>query len=95
MTAKDIFEKLGYEQKENSDEGIQYIKRDKDSELQRVGMISIKCIEFYISSKEILVNTTYEHRNEKVSTSDSGILNFEEFNAVQKQVLELGWQLGD
>lgn len=95
MTAKDMFEKLGYEQKENSDEGIQYIQRDKDSEMQRIGMISTRCIEFYKSHKEIVFYTTYEHRNGKTSASDCGILNIEEFNAVQKQVLELGWNLKD
>lgn len=103
MTAKEMFEKLGYEQKiyDNEKEsikgfeytvnGIQYIKRAKDSEMQRIGMIVTKCIEFYTTSKEILIYTTYEHRNGTKSQSDSGDLNIEEFNAIQKQVLELQW----
>lgn len=103
MTAKEMFEKLGYEQKiydnekksikgfEYTANGIQYIQRAKDSEMQRIGMIVTNYIEFYITSKEILIYTTYEHRDGTKSKSDSGNLNIEEFNAVQKQVIELQW----
>ncbi len=91
MTAREMFENMGYKQTENSEEGIQYTKRADDSELQRIGMISTTYIEFYRASKEIVIETTFEHRSGKRSTGDVGILNIEEFHAVQKQVEELGW----
>lgn len=91
MTAKEMFEKLGYEQIIEK-EGIQYIKQDDESEMQRVGMIQTKYIEFYTASKEILISTVYKHRSGTKSNSDSGILSFEEFSAVQTQIAELGWQ---
>lgn len=93
MIAKDMFEKLGYKLTEkNSLNDIQYIKRSKESEMQRIGMITTKYIEFYSSSKEILICITYEFRDGSVSKSDSGNLNFEEFNAIKQQVTELKWQ---
>ncbi|AUM93727.1 TPA: hypothetical protein LA742_002987 [Clostridium botulinum] len=99
MIAKEMFKKLGYEQKIYNKEknpnlnAIQYIKRANDSEMQRIGMIITKCIEFYtFPIKEIVIYTTYEHKNGKKSKSDMGILNLEEFNAIEKQVLELEWQ---
>ncbi|PLS18990.1 hypothetical protein CVD28_00895 [Bacillus sp. M6-12] len=98
MTAKEAFEKLGYVQKLYKNEsnpysdGIQYIKRDKDSEMDRVGMISTKYIEFYYLHKELLIYNKYEHRDGKTTNSDSGALSLEEFNAVQKQIQELQWQ---
>lgn len=91
MTAKEMFEELGYEQKESSTEGIQYVKKAKDSEMQRIGMVSTKYIEFYNAHKELVVTTTRKHRNGSTTTSECGILSIEEFGAVQKQVLELNW----
>ena len=91
MNAKEMFKELAYDQKENSTDGIQYVKKDKDSEMQRIGMISTKCIEFYNAHKEIVVTTTRKHRNGHIATSDCGILSIKEFIAVQKQVLELNW----
>lgn len=98
MTAKEAFEKIGYKQVVVIDSdlptsnGIQYIKKDEESELQRKGMLTTKYIEFYFMHKEIAVYTTYKHRNGNTSKSDVGILNYEEFNAVQKQVEELKWE---
>ena len=87
-----MFEKLGYIQTEiNELNNIQYTKRAKESEMKRIGMIQTTWIEIYTSTKEILVYTEYEHRSGKKSKSDIGILNFEEFKAIQKQILELNW----
>lgn len=98
MTAKELFEKLGYEQKIYDNEkhfsfnGIQYTKRDADSEMQRVGMIKTKCIEFYPTHKEIVIHSMTKHRNGERTKSDAGILSYEEFLAVQLQVSELQWE---
>ena len=98
MTAKQLFEKLGYEQKIYDNEknihsnGIQYIKRANDSEMQRIGMITTKYIEFYLAHKEIVIYSTTEHRNGKTTKSDAGILSFEEYNAIKKQIDELEWE---
>lgn len=98
MTAKQTFEKLGYKQKIYDDEkhysfnGIQYTKRASESEMQRIGMIKTKCIEFYPTHKEIVIYSTTKHRNGGISKSDAGILSLEEFTAIQEQVNELKWQ---
>lgn len=93
MIARNMFEKLGYELTEkNSKNDIQYTKKSRESEMQRIGMITTKCIEFYNSSKEIMIFTTYEFRDGTKSKSDSGILSFEEFNAVHQQIIELKWE---
>jgi len=91
MLAKELFEKLGYTQSENSENGIQYISKSKDSEMQRIGMVTINIIEFYPLSKEILFQTTIKFRDGSTKVSDSSVLNVEEFKAVQQQILELGW----
>lgn len=40
MTAKEMFEKLGYSQtKKNDSNDIQYVKRSEESEMQRIGII--------------------------------------------------------
>lgn len=90
MNAEHLFEKLGY-QKKVYESGIQYIKRDDESEMQRVGRIKTDYIEFYPSSKEILITREYENREGDISRSDSAVLSFEEFCAVQRQVEELNW----
>lgn len=90
MKVKELFEKIGYEQKIHTD-GIQYIKRDEDSEMERVGRIWTRYIEFYFHEKQILICSTIEHRNGTTSRSDGVVLTLEEFNAVQKQVEELEW----
>lgn len=90
MTAKELFESLGYEQK-LYDADIQYVKTDDPSEMQRIGMVKTKFIEFYMKHKEICVYSTFTHRDGSVSRSDCGILSFEEFKTTQKQVDELGW----
>jgi hypothetical protein len=97
MSAKEAFSKLGYTQIVHQDKersmlgGIQYVKRDPDSEMHRVGMLTTKVIEFYPSSKEILISTKRLHRDGSVTNSDSGILSIMEFKAVQKQIKESGW----
>jgi hypothetical protein len=93
MIAIDMFEKLGYKLTEkNTKNDIQYTKKSKESEMQRIGLIKTTCIEFYTSTKEILICATYEFRDGSTSKSDSVILSFEEFNAVQQQILELKWE---
>lgn len=98
MEAKELFEKLGYEQKIHTDKaetnsnGIQYIKRDKDSEMNRVGRIWTSYIEFYYYHREIVIYRTVERRDGTKGSGDMGTLSLEEFTAVQKQVEELGWQ---
>jgi len=93
MIARDMFEKIGYKLTEkNSKNDIQYTKKSKESEMQRIGMITTEYIEFYNTSKEIMISKTYEFRDGTTSKSDSGILSFEEFNAVHRQILELKWE---
>ena len=91
MTAKEIFNKLGYEQRINDDVGIQYVKRAEESEMQRIGVVEEKYIEFYRFHKEINICIDYKYSDGKTSSSNSSTLNIEEFKAVQKQVLELEW----
>ena len=90
MNAEGIFAKLGY-QKKVYESGIQYTKKDDETEMERVGRIKTDYIEFYPSSKEILITREYENREGDISRSDSAVLSFEAFCAVQKQVEELNW----
>lgn len=93
LSAKGMFEKLGYVQTEKNEfNEIQYLKKDDYSEMKRVGMVSTTCIEFYPRSKEILLSKEYEFRDGRVSKSDSVVLNNLEFKAIQKQVSELKWE---
>lgn len=104
MKSIELFKKLGYEQKvfdhekryahgfEYEVNGIEYIKKDKEAEMQRIGMVRTQYIDFYLDSKEI--ETYYyvqfkDGREEQGETS--GILNMELFKAIQKQIEELGW----
>lgn len=97
MIAKELFEKLGYTQKifdkESNpyDHGLQYIKKDNESEKQRIGMIHTKTIEFYFGYKEILMREIVEHRDGTTSERNAIILSLDEINALQKQVEELHW----
>jgi hypothetical protein len=97
MTAKEMFEKIGYVQKIHdkseypSFNGIQYMKRSEDSEMHRIGMITTRYIEFYPHSKEIIICKTYEHKDGTITKCDLGILSLEEFKAVQQQVNEFNW----
>lgn len=99
MTSKEAFEKLGYIQNIVNNlnnpysSGIQYIKKAEDSEMQRIGMISTKYIEFYFAHKEIIIYSVTEYKDGNISKGDAGILSFEEFNAIQNQVAELEWQI--
>lgn len=92
MTAEEMFEKLGYKLTENNFNDIQYTKKSEKSELQRIGMIITNRIEFYTDHKEIVIYTEYEHEDGSISKCDTGVLNLKEFNAVKKQISELGWQ---
>lgn len=100
MNAKEQFERLGYVQTIHQFEdetyqscnGIQYVKQDPESEMQRIGMVSTKSIEFYFMHKEVVISTHYKHRNGNESYSDSSVLSLEELKAVQKQMEELMWQ---
>lgn len=98
MDAKEMFENLGYIQKIYYQkgttilDGIQYIKKDPETELERVGMLRTKLIEFYPSSKEILMSSSFQNRNGITKSSDVVVLSFEEFRAVELQVIELGWK---
>lgn len=99
MTAKELFFKLGYEQKIYNNEkrfvnsfeytvnGIEYVKREEKTER----MTQTKNISFYRSSKEIEIHTSYEFDDGTTETSESVILNMELINAIQKQINELEW----
>lgn len=76
MTAKEMFEKLGYEQEEMYN-CIYYNKGQK-------------CIEIWLNAKEIQCNE-YIKEDEHYIPAD---ITFEELQAINKQVEELGW-LGD
>ena len=91
MTAKLMFENLGFIQYENSDEGIGYIKKAPQEEMTRIGIISSDYIEFYKKSREVLINTTYEFRNGTVKNSDCGIISAAILAAINQQSEELGW----
>lgn len=103
MKAKELFKKLGYEQKIYDNEkryvqgleytinGIEYIKKDKESEMQRIGMVRTKYIDFYLDSKEIEIGDIIEFKDGTKKYGDSSILNMGLFNAIQKQIEELGW----
>lgn len=93
LSAKGMFEKLGYVQTEKNEfNEIQYLKKDDSSEMKRVGMISTTFIEFYPRSKEILLSKENEFRDGRVIKSNAVVLNFDEFKAVQKQISELKWE---
>lgn len=105
MKAKELFEKLGYEQKiydhekryandfEYEINGIEYTKKAKESEMQRIGMVRSKYIDFYLDSKEIEIGEIVEFKDGTKKYGESVILNVELLNAVQKQVEELGWNI--
>lgn len=84
MTAKEMFEKLGYECIEDEDHFIEYIITWDDwhgkGVLEIVFDYDIKEIQFlcYIKDKE----------KERVDIT----LNIEELQAINKQVEELGWK---
>ncbi|MNL90986.1 hypothetical protein D3C81_07120 [compost metagenome] len=86
-----MFEALGYTRVENSAMGIQYIKKSNRSEMQRIGMLKTKYIEFYRKHKDITIKTTTEFIDGSKANNNLECMTLEEFKAVQKQVLELGW----
>ena len=92
MKAKQLFENLGYKLKvseKNRDSIIQYVNKAK--EMDSAGSITSRYIEFYLDQKVIVIYITIEHENGNTSKGDSGVLNFEEYNAIRKQVDELEW----
>jgi hypothetical protein len=103
MKSKELFEKLGYEQKIYDNEkrstngfeytinGIEYVKKDKESEMQRIGMIRTKYIDFYLDSKEMEIGDIIEFKDGTKKNGESAVLNIKLFNAIQKQIEELGW----
>lgn len=98
MSARELFEKLGYEQKIYSNEkrfvngfeytvnGIEYVKE----EIVVGKVIRTKYIGFHSPGKEIELITIYEFEDGTKETSQF-VLNLELFNAVQKQINELRW----
>ncbi|MNP70335.1 hypothetical protein D3C76_1665550 [compost metagenome] len=92
MTAKEMFEALGYSRVEDSTMGIQYIKKSNRSEMQRIGMLKTKYMEFYRKHKDITIKTITEFIDGSKSNSNLESIDLEEFKAIQKQVLELGWK---
>lgn len=99
MSAKDKFEKLGYKQEIHkkdeklfSSNAIQYTKVAEASEMHRIGMIRTDCVEFYLDSKEIVVYSSTKHRDGYVTQGNSGVITFEVYSAIQKQIDELKWK---
>ena len=82
MTAKEMFEELGYEKV--SDIPICY--RFDDG-----GYVNL--IEF-IDTKQEIMFTEYEEYNDN-QPQGSFLLNMEELEAINKQIEELGWLEGD
>ena len=79
MTAKEMFEELGYEIKEKTSRYLRYLK--KDSEYG-----SGAYIEFDLVNKKIRLYTKTPNYNNNPRYAD-----FNEFQAINKQIEELGW----
>lgn len=79
MTAREMFEKLGYEQVSNKP--ICY-------RLDDGGYINL--IEF-INSREEIIFTEYEEYNENKPQGNFSLYK-EELQAINKQIEELGWK---
>lgn len=108
MTAKEMFKKIGYKRKiysykskaKKCSNGMQYIKkgtngRTPEDELKYCGTTTTKTIEIYFHHKEICIYTEQEYRDGTTRKWDLGILNFNEFKAIQQQIKELGWEVCD
>lgn len=79
MTAKEMFEKLGYELKE---ETRKYLRYKKGVSKYDDGMY----IEFKLDDKKIrLYNKTPQYNN------NPRYADFKEFGPINKQIEELGW----
>ena len=79
MTAKEMFEELRYEIKEKTSRYLRYLK--KDSEYG-----SGAYIEFDLVNKKIRLYTKTPNYNNNPRYAD-----FNEFQAINKQIEELGW----
>jgi hypothetical protein len=84
MTAKEMFEKLGYEYKlyDNEDKfnnGIQYYKKDKDD--------FETYVEFYFYHKRIWLLKKYKNK-----IAEGFVSNINLLQAINKQIEELGWK---
>ena len=79
MTAKEMFEKLGYELKEKT---TKYLRYKKGVSKYSDGMY----IEFKLDDKKIRSYTKTPQYNNNPRYAD-----FKEFEPINKQVEELGW----
>jgi hypothetical protein len=92
LSAKEMFESLGYTQKvyDTSDNkyehGIQYTRIEEVT-----SMTYTKVIEFYFEHQEMLMMETVVFRDGTSKKSDI-VLSFDEFLAVQQQIVELGFK---
>lgn len=83
MTAKEMFEELGYEIKEKTSRYSRYLRYlKKDSEYG-----SGAYIEFDLVNKKIRLYTKTPNYNNNPRYAD-----FNEFQAINKQIEELGWE---
>lgn len=87
MTAKEMFEKLGYKCLGGSDYiAIKYYKQEKQGEYYSNYDIDIT---FYCTSKTVsVVANEYGKRSYKLAIMD---IDMELLQAINKQVEELGW----
>lgn len=98
MTAKEMFEKLGYEYKEYNygkenkmSNGIQYRKnQSKQSEIERCGIFTEKIIEFYTYHKVVELYEIHYFKDGVTTKGETFILKLEELQAINKQIEELG-----
>ena len=97
-TADELFKELGYEKKEfiydekhRYSNGIQYIKEDAKSEMERVGFITKQVIEIYYYHKEILKYHTQTFKDGRISRWDLAIFKLEELKAINQFCKEKGW----
>ena len=80
MTAKEMFEELGYELKYQNEWDIKYVKEIKPHQYWK----SPITIDFRIHGD----NEVYKYDKEM----KAGIISFKELKAINKQVEELGWK---
>lgn len=84
MTAKEMFEAMGYEQTANNDNLIEYLLEDRDEE------IGYYFIRFYlIWTRKSYTVGSYNGRETK-TTEPMGV-SIRKHKAITKQMEELGW----
>lgn len=79
MSAKEMFREQGYEIKEKTSKYLRYLKKDSE-------YCSGAYIEFDLVNKKIRLYTKTPNYNNNPRYAD-----FNEFQAINKQVEELGW----